>query len=71
MADLFTTPEHLHSRNIIASAETHARPVIITGPHGQEPGVGLFRDKHLLGILTETDGARVAHEITRTIRKMT
>jgi hypothetical protein len=63
MASPFITPDYRHIQNMTGSAETHARPVLIGGPGGEMPGVGIFRSKYLLSILTEQDATRLADQI--------
>lgn len=43
---------------------TYARAGIFENPSGtQEPGVVIFRDRHMLGILTIEDATRLSNEL--------
>lgn len=59
----FITPAALYDQNMFGSTKTYARQVLISGPDGRTPGIGLFREKYLIGILTEDDATRLADQI--------
>jgi hypothetical protein len=53
-----------HRMNVDGSARTTAQPGIFERPDGTEaPGVVIFRDRYLLGILTVEDALRLSNEL--------
>lgn len=67
MSSRITTPyiarREMHWQNMEISQGTHAKAIIIAGPNGNEPGVGIFHDRTMRAILTTEDALRVANQI--------
>lgn len=60
--------KEMYWQNLDVSTGTYAKPLVIDGPNGKEPGVGIFHDRTMRAILTTADALRVANQIADAIQ---
>lgn len=60
----FRSYRNRYAQNLEGSMRTTARPGIFETPSGQEkPAIVIFRDMHVIAILTEDDATRLSNEL--------
>lgn len=59
----FRTPIPRYEDNMSGSALTYAKAVVIGAPETDIAGVGIFRGKFLIGVLTPEDAIKVADQL--------